>query len=264
MNQRWRNRREIYRPAGELIDSREYEICETSSDRIVREFIATHHYQQTTPPARFRFCLHRAGRLVGVAVFGHPTNDRSITGMFGCPAIDDVELSRLVLLDEVPGNGESFFVGACLRSLRRLGFAGVITFSDPVARRSQDGLLVKRGHCGTVYQALGSRFVGRSAPRTLRLLPDGNVLNERSIQKLRTGEPGTRAIRETLSRLGVSLPEGALGERLTPILDRYTQRLRHGGNYKYVWCFSAAAERHLPPALPYPKLDPLFHYCTER
>ena len=84
MNQRWRARRDLYRPAGEVINTREYEIAETRSDRIVKDFIAEHHYLQTTPPARFRFCLYKREQLVGVAVFAHPTNDRTITGMFGC------------------------------------------------------------------------------------------------------------------------------------------------------------------------------------
>ena len=51
MNQRWRLRRDTYRPAGEVINTRAYEIAETHSDRVVREFIAAHHYlQQHLPP----------------------------------------------------------------------------------------------------------------------------------------------------------------------------------------------------------------------
>jgi len=193
--QRWRNGRERYRPARETIATREYEITETQSDQLIGEFLAKHHYLRSTPPARFRFCLHRAGQLVGAAVFSHPTNDLSITGTFGCAAIETVELSRLVLLDEVPANGESYFVGACLRRLRALGLAGVISFADPVLRSTADGRLVKPGNVGTFYQALNACLVGRSTARTLRLLPDGSVLADRTIQKLRKGEPGTRAIR---------------------------------------------------------------------
>ena len=47
MNQRWRQRRDTYCPAGEVINTRSYEIAETNSDRIVREFIALHYYFQT-------------------------------------------------------------------------------------------------------------------------------------------------------------------------------------------------------------------------
>ena len=259
MNQRWRNRRDSYRPASEVINTRAYEIAQTDSDRLVRDFIAQHHYLQTTPPARFRFCLYHREELIGVAVFGHPINDRSLTSTFGCTALEGVELSRLVLLDEVPSNGESFFAGYCLRKLKRMGLAGVVTFSDPMPRITAAGDLVKVGHVGTVYQALNSRYLGRSSPRSLRLLPDGSVLNDRTIQKLRVGEPGTRAIREALARLELRLPTGAVGPELTKLLDQHTRTVRHPGNLKYAWAFSRAAARHLPPVAPYPKLDPLFH-----
>ena len=199
MNQRWRLRRDTYRPAGEVIDPRRYEIAQTNSDSLVRGFISTHHYLRTTPPARFRFCLYKGQELVGVAVFAHPTNDRSITGALGCRAVEGVELSRLVLLDEVPGNGESYFVGHCLRQLKRTRTRRRMTFSDPMPRKTVSGAVIKVGHVGTVYQSLNARFIGRSCPRSLRLLPDGNVLSDRTIQKLRSGEPGTRAIRQALA-----------------------------------------------------------------
>ncbi len=259
MNQRWRERRDSYRPAGEVINTSAYEIAQTHSDSLVRAFISTHHYLQTTPPARFRFCLYKGQDLAGVAVFAHPTNDRSITGTLGCAAVEGVELSRLVLLDEVPGNGESYFVGHCLRQLKRLGLAGVVTFSDPLPRKTVSGAVIKVGHVGTVYQSLNARFIGRSCRRSLRLLPDGNVLSDRTIQKLRSGEPGTRAIRQALASVGLLLPDGPVGADLSTLLDKCTRSVRHPGNFKYAWCFSRAAGRHLPCSLPYPKMDPLFH-----
>ena len=249
MNQRWRNGRDLYRPAGEVIQTREYEIHETKSDTIVKTFIATHHYLKTTPPSRFRFCLNRGDQLVGVAVFAHPTNDRTITNVFGCPAIEGVELSRLVLLDEVPGNGESFFVGECLRRLRNIGLAGVVSFSDPMPRWTPEGRMVKRGHVGTVYQSLNSVFLGRSTARTLHMLPDGSILSDRTIQKLRSGEPGTRSIRETFAALGCLLPDTLDSETLKKALDRYTKAIRHPGNFKYCWALTRATKRSLPPSL---------------
>ncbi len=111
MNQRWRNGRDWYRRPEEVIPTQDYEITEVTSDEVVRAFLRLHHYLKTTPPARFRFGLYRHGDLVGVCVFSHPTNDRTVTDVFRCAANDGVELSRLVLLDDVPGNGESWFVG---------------------------------------------------------------------------------------------------------------------------------------------------------
>jgi hypothetical protein len=169
-----------------------------------------------------------------------------------------VELSRLILLDEVPGNGESFFVGECLRRLKRYGLAGVVTFSDPLPRRTSDGQVIKRGHVGTVYQSLNSVFLGRSCRRTLHILPDGTVLSDRTIQKLRAGEPGTRAIRQAFLALGVVLPESQDAEKVRNVLDHHTTAVRHPGNFKYCWGLAEGIKKRLPQSLPYPKLDPLF------
>jgi hypothetical protein len=241
-----------------VIRTSEYDISEVKSDRMVREFLSAHHYLKTTPPARFKFCIHKGEQLVGVAVFAHPTNDSTITKLFGCPAIDGVELSRLVLLDEVPGNGESFFVGECLRRLKRIGLAGVVSFSDPLPRWTRDRHLIKPGHVGTVYQSLNSVFLGRSTPRTLRLLPNGTILSDRTIQKLRAGEPGTRAIRSIFAELSTVLPRDPDLALLRKALDRHTTPVRHPGNYKYCWGFTRTTNKMLPKSLPYPKLDPLF------
>ncbi len=106
----------------------------------------------------------------------------------------------------------------------------MVSFSDPVPRWTAEGHLVKPGHVGTVYQALNSRFLGRSTPRTLRLLPDGTVLSERTLQKLRSGEPGTRAIRAAFAAWGAEMPATMDAEAVRELVARYTQPLRHPGN----------------------------------
>jgi hypothetical protein len=108
MNQRWWLGRTSYRVPDEVLNPLEYEVATLAGERQAKEFIRTHHYLKSTPPSRWRFGLFRRGVLVGVAVFSHPVNDRSITNVFQIPIADGVELGRLVLLDEVPGNGESF------------------------------------------------------------------------------------------------------------------------------------------------------------
>ncbi len=44
----------------------------------------------------------------------------------------------------------------------------------------------------TCYQAISAIFLGRTELRTIRLLPDGTLLNDRTIQKIRSGEQGWR------------------------------------------------------------------------
>lgn len=254
MNQRWRNRRSLYRVPDEVIRTQEYEIVMMPTEGEVRELIATHHYLRTLPPSRFRFALYRRESLVGAAVFTYPTNDRTISKIFGCDPIEGVELGRLILLDEVPGNGESWFVGECLRRLKREGLAGVVSFSDPAPRVASDGTLVTPGHIGTVYQALNAVYLGRSAARILRLLPDGAALSDRTLQKLRAGEPGTKAIREVLGVAGVDLNR----ERLNQVVREKTRPLKHPGNHRYAWALTRAVLRRMPLGLPYPKWLPLW------
>ena len=253
-NQRWRLRRDSYRPAGEPINPRLYEVAELVGDREAKAFIVTHHYSGSYPNARFRFGLFTGGELVGVTVFSHPCNDRVLTSVFPVSASDSVELGRFVLLDLVPANGESWFLARAFECLRRKGLAGVVSFSDPVPRTKMDGTIIHRGHFGICYQATSATFLGRTEPRTLRLLPDGTVLNDRAIQKIRAGEQGCQYAAALLEKFGAAPPPvEERTEWLASWLARLTRRLRHSGNYKYAWAIAPDARRFLPASLPYPK-----------
>ena len=183
--QRWRSRRDSYRPAGQPIDPRAYEVAAIPDDTTARAFVERHHYAGTYPAARFRHALYdRGGRLVGVAVFSHPAN-RTLTNVFPGSPTDAVEAGRFVLLDSVPANGETWFLARCFELLRH-DVVGVVSFSDPVARTSLAGDVVFPGHVGTIYQAKSAVFLGRGSPGTLRLLPDGRVLSKRALSKIRS------------------------------------------------------------------------------
>lgn len=268
-NQRWNCGHDSYRPAGEVIRPSEYDVAEIPDDRTAKEFVELHHYSRTYPAARFRVGLHRHGRLVGVAVFSVPCSDRVLTCVFPGDPLAAVELGRFVLLDEVPGNGESWFLARCFDGLRcGRGLVGVVSFSDPVPRTRADGRVVFPGHVGTIFQAHNARYLGRGTARTLRLLPDGTVLSDRAVQKIRSGERGWRYAAAILARFGASPLAVESDEQvrvawLKVWLERITRPLRHPGNHKYAWPLDRRAKRTLwaEPrlfSLPYPKRpDPL-------
>ena len=54
-SQRWRERRESYRPAGEPINPGLYEVAELAGDREAKTVILAHHYSVSYPSARVRF-----------------------------------------------------------------------------------------------------------------------------------------------------------------------------------------------------------------
>jgi hypothetical protein len=251
--QRWRNGRQCYRPAGEVIVPTEYEVAPIGVKE-AKTFVLEHHYLSRSYPAcRFRFGLFRTNRLAGVAVFSHPCNDQVLSSIFGGAAVESVELGRFVLLDEVPANGESWFLSRCLKTLRREHLRGVLSFCDPMPRTSADGRVVHKGHIGVVYAATSGVYTGRSTARTLRLLPDGNVLSERAIQKIRSGEKGSRYASQLLVRFGAAPLTGNPKDWLRMWLARITRPLRHGGNHRFVWPLHPAIRKQLPPGLPYPK-----------
>lgn len=255
VTQRWREGRATYRPAGETIDPSAYEVAPILEDRVARAFVVAHHYAASYPAARFRFGLHRASELVGVAVFSVPVQTRALAPIVDFAAASEaVELGRLVLLDEEPANAESWFLARCFERLRAEGLAGVVSFSDPEARTTADGRLVFPGHVGTIYQASNATYLGRASRNTLRLLPDGTAFHNRAAAKVRNGERGWRYAAAILERHGASPPGDDPRGWLEEWLPRLTRPMRHEGNHKYAWALRSRDRRHLPSSRPYPKL----------
>ena len=222
-------------------------------DAEARAFVQAHHYAGTYPAARFRFGLREGAALVGVAVFSVPVRAEALRPF---RMEDGVELGRLVLLDRVLANAESWFVARCFEALRREGVAGVVSFSDPVRRTTLDGRVVMPGHVGTVYQGLNATYTGRARGRVHHLLPDGTIFSPRAASKVRNREVGWRYAVEQLVAAGAPEPGDDLRAWLTTALAAVARPLRHGGNHRYVWALDRRARKHLPASLPYPKAVP--------
>ena len=145
-----------------------------------------------------------------------------------------------VLLDAVPGNGESWFLGRCFRLLRQLlpEVQGVLSYCDPLERRDAQGHVVKRGHIGTVYKAFNGRYAGRSAARTLLLSADGRSVNERTLSKIRLGEQGAGYAIRQLQALGAPAPRpGEAGPAYVAraVSEGGFRKVRHPGNLAFTW-----------------------------
>lgn len=257
VTQRWRDQRGYYRPAGESLATSRHEVAPISDDRTAKAFVCRHHYAGSYPAARFRFGFYMGAELVGVAVFSHPASNR-VLAVFGGEPLESVELGRFVLLDRVPGNGETWFLARCFEQLRHEGLRGVVSFSDPFPRTDAGGAEVFRGHIGTIYQAHNAIYLGRARKDTMRLLPDGGVLHSRTIAKIRGRDQGWRYAAALLERHGAA-PLGSAEDarawlaRWVPVL---TRKVRHPGNHRYVWGLTSAQMRRLlPKAKSYPKFE---------
>ncbi len=255
--QRWRERRDLYRPAGETIRTAEYDVGLLRDEARAKAFVEAHHYSGSYPAARFRVGLFRRGELVGVAVFSVPARAACLDVLPGGRATG-VELGRFVLLDDVPANGETWTLGRAFELLRREGVAGVVSFSDPEPRADAAGRRVFAGHIGTAYQAHNAVYLGRSKPGCVHLLPDGTLFHPRAAAKIRSGHQGRRYAAAVLERHGAAPLENGedAGAWLDLWLPRLTRRVRHSGNHKYAWALEALGRRRMPASLRYPKFDP--------
>lgn len=252
VTQRWRDRAASYRPAGELIVTRHYEVAPIADDTTAKRFVIAHHYEGSYPAARVRVGLFRRAELVGVAVFSHPANDLSLRPLPG-GAASNVQLGRFVLLDDVPANGETWFLAHAFKLLRADGFEGVVSFSDPMPRTALDGRVTFRGHVGTIYQAFNGVYLGQARGDIVKLLPDGRVLHNRALAKVRAKDRGWRYVVDQLVAYGAPEPQGDLRPWLARVVETVTRRVKHPGNHKYVWALDRRVRKHLPPSKRYPK-----------
>lgn len=251
--QRWRERRDSYRPAGEVFDPRAFEVAPIADDTTARVFVERHHYSGTYVAARRRFGLYTAGALVGVAVFSVPARAEVLHPLPGGIA-RGLELGRFVLLDHVRANAETWFLARCFEALRRENFAGVVSFSDPHARTAADGHVVFGGHVGTIYQASNAVFLGQARRHTVLLLPDGRSFNRRALSKIRRRERGWVYAVDQLVAAGADAPGHDLDAWLTAALARVVRPSKHPGCLKYVFGLDRATRKALPTGKPYPKM----------
>lgn len=250
--QRWRARRDLYRPAGEPIVTRHYEVARIDRDN-ARAFVEQHHYERSFPAAVAQFGLFR-GELVGVAVLSQPASQAALDAAL--PFSDaGIELGRFVLLDQVPSNGESWFLARAFELARRDGFEAIVAHSDPQPRATAAGDTVFIGHIGGIYQATNAVYCGLTPRRTRRLLPNGLVLSRRAISKLNARARGWRYVVDLLVRYGAPPPSGDWRAWCALAVDAVSRPVRHTGNHRYVWALDRRLRRHLPEGKAYPKLE---------
>lgn len=265
--QRWRDQRGSYRPAGEPIDPTSYGV-EPIAEKLAKGFVCRHHYSASFPAARFRVGLFHtvpffAPKLVGVAVFSVPPSQAVIPKWTGLLPHQGVELGRFVLLDDVPANGESWFLARALRLLSQSlsDVRAVLSFSDPMPRKAENGRLVMPGHVGTIYQASSARYVGRSHRQTLTLDRSGRVLSHRTLNKIRAGHKGAQGGIESLVAAGAPTPrphEDGRDYVRRALQEGPFSKVRHPGNHAYLFAVGDRAARRVtargfPEPLGYPK-----------
>lgn len=236
--QRWAGGKHSFRHTSEGgFDPARYAV-EDIDELTAKRYVIENHYSGSYPASSRRYGLFEADKLVGVMVLGIPVQTKTLTSVFPDlePFVESLELSRFVLNNEVPGNAESWFLARGFEAAAATGIRGVVSFADPVPRMV-GGEILFPGHVGTIYQATNAIYGGRGTGRTLTLLPNGEVFNDRAKQKVRGQERGHEHVERKLIALGAPVlragqnPTQWLNDALTSI----GTRLRHRGCHRYVF-----------------------------
>lgn len=265
--QRWNRRQHSWRHRSDGGFDRDRYTVEPIDRNTATGFVVQHHYSASYPSCKFRFGLFDADeQLVGVLVYSTPTNDLVLTNPLPElePSSESIELGRLVLLDEVPANAESWFIARCNEEAAARGMLAVLSMSDPKPRKL-DGRIIMPGHVGVIYQASNATYIGRSKAATEVLLPNGRILNGKTQEKIRGQKRGhvySEAILTDLGARPMRDNERTTNKRAAAWMWGAVDavggvRVRNRGKHRYVFSLGTKSQRRrlriANDPLPYPK-----------
>lgn len=119
-----------------------------------KDFVTQHHYLHGISGGAICFGLFENDDLVGVCAFANPVSEAVCASIFGDEHKRRIlELHRLVILDEIGDNAESFFIARSLKLLKVVKpyLWGVVSFADST-----------EGHIGVIYQATNAIYYGKT------------------------------------------------------------------------------------------------------
>ena len=140
--------------------------------KAVRDFIEKHHYSHNVNGVMSSYCfgLYDNLEMVGAMLFGK-LGMANAWKKYGKSENDVLELRRLVCIDDTPKNTESYFIGKCLRWLKKnTAVKTIVSYADP-----------NYGHQGVIYQATNFKNIGKTA-RGKVIIWNGKKYHDKAIR----------------------------------------------------------------------------------
>lgn len=139
--------------------------------KLGKDFVKKYHYSHGIHNGPMCYGLWDKVDLVGVLALATPCSEAVCASVFGVEYKRSVtELHRLVLLDEVPKNTESWFISRVLKQFKkdRPNYNAILSFADAT-----------QGHIGVIYQATNAIYAGMSGKATFFLDETGRLRHPR-------------------------------------------------------------------------------------
>lgn len=138
------------KPEGVNFDSEWRSRCSVRPCKVseVRDFIQSHYLQKRPAIVLLALAAYEGVSRIGCLLFSAPP--REIEKRYGGKTW---ELARLYLLDRVPRNAETWFIGKAVRFVKQNhpDVRHLVSYADPSA-----------GHSGTIYRASNWSYDGRT------------------------------------------------------------------------------------------------------
>ena len=141
---------------------------------LAKTLIQRHHYLHTFPVGTVLcFGVFVGDRMVGALTLGvGPTNGHRLVE--GAGKGDCLTLTRFWLADDLPPNSASRVLGIVIRAIRsKTEVKFLLTYADP-----------QPGHVGTIYQATGWLYIGRSGATPLYRIGDSEPQHSRTFSSI--------------------------------------------------------------------------------
>jgi len=151
----------------------------------IREFIEHWHYSGNVNGVKSKYCfmLKNGNNLIGAAIFAE-MGMANVWKKYADSRTELIELRRLCCIDDTPKNTESYFIGHCLRWLKRnTDVKKVISYAD-----------MDFGHKGIIYQATNFTYLGMTKKGKVIIL-NGKRYHDKTIRTYHNGKLKPYAIK---------------------------------------------------------------------
>jgi hypothetical protein len=159
--------------------------------KVAKPFVEKWHYSKNINGLRISYCfgLYDNNNLIGVSIFGSPAMNNQASKWNPSNPKKLLELRRLCCIDETPKNTESYFIGRCLKWLRKnTDIEVIISYAD-----------MTYNHEGIIYKATNFKHVGFT-PGGRVIMYQGKRYHDKTIRTKYNGrlKPFAQRIKDAL------------------------------------------------------------------
>ena len=166
----------------------------------IKDFVERNHYSHNINGLKISTCtgLYIQNQLVGACVFGRLST--TAWKKFSDSENKVMELRRVVLIDELPKNSESYFIRRSIKIMRKENpeVEILVSYADP-----------EYGHNGIIYQALNFLYIGDTPQDKILITPEGKRYHSRAMRTTYKGKLKPFAI-----KLRQLYKDGKLSEKI--------------------------------------------------